>query len=260
MFLKCKPRRILLFIFFLAFCILAWRAQVGEAAISHRVVSGDTLWLIAQRYNVSVAQITAANGLTGLTIYPGQVLSIPVKVHTVSPGDTMWLIAQRYGLTLPALLSANPGVSANNIYPGQKINLPDSNSSPLPSREGRNYSQQEIDLLARLVHAEAAGEPYIGQVAVAATVLNRVKSPIYPNTISAVIYQVAYGYYQYSPVLDGRINLPANRTAYQAVYDALSGWDPSGGALGFYNPRKTSNQWVRQQTVTAVIGNHIFFR
>jgi len=262
MFCGRRTEKKLLFLAVIAFFIFTLTAGAAEAAVVHSVAPGDTLWLIAQRYNVSVAQITAANGLTGLTIYPGQLLSIPVKVHTVSPGDTMWLISQRYGVTLPALLSANPGVSAAYIYPGQKINIPipQSNSSSLPSRGGQSISQQEIDLLARLVHAEAAGEPYIGQVAVAATVLNRIKSPIYPNTISGVIYQVAYGYYQYSPVLDGRINLPANRTAYQAVYDALSGWDPSGGALGFFNPSKTSNQWVRQQTVTTVIGNHIFFR
>jgi N-acetylmuramoyl-L-alanine amidase len=67
-------------------------------------------------------------------------------------------------------------------------------------------------------------------------------------------------YYQYSPVLDGRINLPADRTSFQAVYDALAGWDPSGGATGFYNPRKTSNQWVRSRPVTTTIGRHVFFR
>ena len=260
MLLKSKPGSLLMFVFVLFFCVFVCGGEIGEAALSHRVAAGDTLWLIARRYNTTVAQLTAANGLTGSTIYPGQVLSIPVDFHTVRPGDTMWLIAQRYGVSLPALLAANPGVPAASIYPGQRINLPGSNGSSLPSRAGRDYSQQDIDLLARLVHAEAAGEPYIGQVAVAATVLNRVKSPIYPNTIRGVIYQVAYGYYQYSPVLDGRINLPANKTAYQAVYDALSGWDPSNGALGFYNPSKTGNQWVRQQTVTTVIGNHIFFR
>lgn len=262
-----RLQNFLLFISLLFFSVFAW-GQIGQAATPHRVAPGDTLWLISQRYNTTVAELTAANGLTGSTIYPGQILNIPEKVHTVSSGDTMWLISQWYGVGLPALISANPGVSSTNIYPGQRINIPApaSNSSSLLSRDGssmksvNNYSQQDIDLLARLVQSEAAGEPYTGQVAVAATVLNRIKSPIYPNTISGVVYQVSYGYYQYSPVLDGRINQPANKTAYQAVYDALSGLDPSNGALGFYNPRKTTNQWVRQQIVTAVIGNHIFFR
>ncbi len=250
---------------FMVFCTFTW-GQVGQAAVSHQVAPGDTLWLISQRYNTTVAELTAANGLTGTIIYPGQVLSLGARVHTVSSGDTMWLIAQRYRTSLPALIAANPNISPTNIYPGQKINIsattgaPSSSPAPLPSRGGHHYGQQDIDLLARLVHSEAAGEPYLGQVAVAASVLNRVKSSIYPNTLRSVIYQVAYGYYQYSPVLDGRINLPANRTSYQAVYEALGGSDPSLGALGFYNPRKTSNQWVRQQPVTTVIGNHVFFR
>jgi len=123
-----------------------------------------------------------------------------------------------------------------------------------------NYAQWEIDLLARLVQAEAGGEPYTGKVAVAASVLNRVRSSRYPNTLSGVIYQVVDGYYQYSPVLDGRIKLPATWVDYKAVQDALNGWDPSYGALGFYNPAKTSNWWVRSQPVTTVIGNHVFFR
>ncbi len=241
-------------------CIIVFSfGQAGEAATTHRVASGDTLWLISQRYNTSVAALQTANGISGSMIYPGKVLNIPPRTHTVQRGDTMWLIAQRYGLSLSNLISANPGVSPTNIYPGQRIVVPASGSSNAGS-SNHQFTQQEIDLLARLVHSEAAGEPYVGQVAVAASVLNRIRSPIYPNTVRGVVYQVAYGYYQYSPVLDGRINLPANRTAYQAVNDALGGWDPSRNALGFYNPRKTSNQWVRQQTVTTVIGNHIFFR
>ena len=83
------------------------------------------------------------------------------------------------------------------------------------------FSWAELDLFARLVHAESAGEPYAGQVAVAASVLHRLESPASPDTIRGVVYQVTDGRcYQYSPVLDGRINLPANRTSFQAVYDA----------------------------------------
>jgi N-acetylmuramoyl-L-alanine amidase len=114
--------------------------------------------------------------------------------------------------------------------------------------------------LARLVSAESAGEPFQGQVAVAATILNRLEDPRYPNTIPGVVYQVESGRYQYSPVLDGRINLPATPGAYQAIEQALTGADPSNGANGFYNPAKTTNQWVRMQPVTATIGGHVFFK
>lgn len=192
------------------------------------------------------------------------------QVHTVRDGESMWLIANSYNISLDSLVTANPAVIPEVIYPGQELTLPRGNNvtatNNLASREGRstssrwNFNYSEIDLFARLVHSESAGEPYRGMVAVAASVLNRLKSLQYPNTLSGVIYQVVGGYYQYSPVLDGRINLPACQQSYQAVHEALKGSDPSGGALGFYNPRKTSNQWVRQQPVTTTIGNHIFFR
>lgn len=122
------------------------------------------------------------------------------------------------------------------------------------------FTAAELDLFARLVHAEAAGEPFEGQVAVAASVLNRIRSPLFPNTLSAVIHQVVNGHYQYSPVLDGRINLPANESARRAVQEALNGRDPSLGATGFFNPRKTNNQWVRSRPVTVTIGQHVFIR
>jgi len=106
-----------------------------------------------------------------------------------------------------------------------------------------SFTPAELELFARLVHAEAGGEPYQGQVAVAATVLNRIRSPKFPDTLSGVTYQVESGKYQYSPVLDGRINLPAGESAKKAVREALSGKDPTGGATGFFNPAKT-NGWA----------------
>jgi len=122
-----------------------------------------------------------------------------------------------------------------------------------------SFTPAEIDLFARLVHAEAGGEPYLGQVAVAATVLNRIRSPKFPDTLGGVIYQIESGKYQYSPVLDGRINLPAGKSARKAVREALSGTDPTSGATGFYNPAKTSNYWVRSRPVSVRIGSHVFF-
>lgn len=132
---------------------------------------------------------------------------------------------------------------------------------PSPSQPNPGYSAADLDLLARLVHAEAEGEPYLGKVAVAATVLNRVASSNYPNTIPGVIYQVIDGrYVQYEPVLNGRINIPAGAEAIRATQEAVRGVDPSFGAIGFFNPAKTSNSWVRSRPVTTVIGNHVFFK
>lgn len=248
--------------------ILLPLGKIGETA-SHSVSKGETLWSIAKKYNISFTELQNANGLPNSKIMPGQLLKIPVNVHTVQPGDTLSQIANRYGISLENLKAANPGITPEKIFTGQIINLPqEPRSDTLPSRSGNSFytanstglSTNEIELLARLVHSEAAGESYVGQVAVAASVLNRVESPLYPNNIPDVVYQITNNCYQYSPVLDGRINMPADTSSYQAVEDALQGWDPSCNALGFYNPQKTSDQWVRSQTVTTTIGSHVFFR
>ena len=111
-------------------------------------------------------------------------------------------------------------------------------------------------LLAKLVFAEARGESYKGQVAVAAVVLNRVSSSSFPNTISGVIYQTG----AFSCVSNGSINNTPNDTAVRAALDAMNGWDPTNGCLYYYNPGKTSDSWIRTRTVVTVIGNHYFAR
>lgn len=120
------------------------------------------------------------------------------------------------------------------------------------------FSARDVELIAKLVYAEARGEPYVGQVAVAASVLNRLKDPKYPNSIPEIIFQVVDGYYQYSPVLDGQINLTPDETARKAVIDAVNGVDPTGGATTFYNPSKTNDGWVRTRPYLTTIGNHVF--
>ncbi len=240
------------------FTLLPLTAEAGGV---HTVRPGETLWGIAQQNNTTVAALAKENNIRNYNIiYAGQSLRIPASTHTVQRGDTLWLLAQRYKTTVAALASLNNISNASHIEVGQVIKLSGSSASVPVFRSNPSYSAAELDLFARLVFSEAAGEPFVGQVAVAASVLNRVASSIYPNTVTSVIRQVVNGYYQYSPVLDGRINLPANDTARRAVQEAINGSDPSLGATGFYNPRKTTNQWVRSQPVTTTIGNHVFFR
>ena len=109
-------------------------------------------------------------------------------------------------------------------------------------------------LLSKLVYAEARGESYKGQVAVAAVVLNRVSSASFPNTISGVIYQSG----AFSCVSNGAINNTPDSSAIRAALDGLNGWDPTGGCLYYYNPRATGDKWIRTRTVKTVIGNHSF--
>lgn len=113
-----------------------------------------------------------------------------------------------------------------------------------------------VNLLARLVNGEARGEPYEGQVAVAAVILNRVKSPKFPNTIASVIYQKS----QFSCVTDGQFNEPIeeNSTVYKAAQEAMNGADPTNGALYFYNPAKTKSKWLFSLPTTMTIGKHVF--
>lgn len=248
-------------------CLLILGSGAVEAAINHTVQRGETVWRISQQYGSTVAAIGNANNLSNTNlIQVGQILIIPGK-HRVAAGETLWRISQNHGSTVAAIAGASGITNTAFIYPGQILTIPGegSTSTPAPSQPAQpapktSLSNAEMDLLARLVRAEAGGEIYLGQVAVAATVLNRVKDSRYPNSVSGVIYQVSGGYYQYCPVENGTINIPAGETAGRAVRDAVNGSDPSLGATGFYNPQKTTNQWVRSQPVTTVIGNHIFFR
>ncbi len=115
-------------------------------------------------------------------------------------------------------------------------------------------SSANIELLARAVYGEARGEPYAGQVAVAAVILNRVEDSRFPKTISGVVYQSG----AFDVVADGQINLTPNSTAYQAARDALNGWDPTYGCLYYYNPKTATNAWIRQLPISVTIGSHVF--
>lgn len=117
-----------------------------------------------------------------------------------------------------------------------------------------SYSSSDVALLARLIYGEARGESYVGQVAVGAVVLNRIKSPSFPNTMSGVIYQK----YAFTAVADGQINLTPNATAKKAAQDAINGWDPSYGSLYYYNPKIATSSWIFSRPTVVTIGNHVF--
>ena len=115
-------------------------------------------------------------------------------------------------------------------------------------------NEANVNLLARIISAEARGEPYSGQVAVGAVILNRVEHPSFPDTLSGVIYQPG----AFSCLTDGGVNAPVADSAYRAARDAINGQDPSGGAIYYYNPDKSTNKWIFSRPVITVIGNHRF--
>lgn len=111
-----------------------------------------------------------------------------------------------------------------------------------------------VGLLARIISAEGRGEPYVGQVAIGAVICNRIEHPSFPDTLAGVIYQSG----AFTALIDGQFNEEITDSAYSAARDALSGWDPSGGAIYYYNPDKTDNEFIHSRPVIKVIGNHRF--
>lgn len=116
------------------------------------------------------------------------------------------------------------------------------------------FSSSDIDLLARIISAESRGEPYSGQVAVGAVILNRIEHPSFPNTLGGVIYQPG----AFSCLYDGGVNAPVADSAYRAARDAINGQDPSGGAVYYYNAAKSTNKWIFSRPIITVIGKHRF--
>jgi len=119
---------------------------------------------------------------------------------------------------------------------------------------GGGGGSADVNLLARLISAEARGEPYVGQVAVGAVVLNRMEHPSFPNTMSGVIYQPG----AFSCIDDGQFNEPVADSCYKAARDALNGWDPSGGAIYYFNPVTATSKWIWSRPLITVIGKHRF--
>lgn len=150
------------------------------------------------------------------------------------------LFQKKNGLTVDGIAGTKT-LNAMGIYNSSNSSSSSSNST-------------NLNLLSRLVYGEARGEPYSGQVAVAAVVLNRVKSSSFPNTVSGVIYQSG----AFDVVSDGQINMTPNATAKKAAQDAINGWDPSYGAIYYFNPSTATNKWIWSRPMTVKIGKHRF--
>ena len=134
------------------------------------------------------------------------------------------------------------------------MGIMNSSNSSSASNAGSTSNSSDTNLLARLIYGEARGEPYTGQVAVGAVVLNRVRSSKFPNTIAGVIYQKG----AFDVVSDGQINMAPNSTAIKAAKDAINGWDPSYGSIYYFNPSTATNKWIWSRPHTVTIGKHRF--
>lgn len=146
------------------------------------------------------------------------------------------------------------GVVGKSTFAALGISVPVANAAAGGSTAASTVTSSDLELLARCVYGEARGEPYLGKVAVAAVVLNRVRSSSFPNTIAGVIYQNG----AFTCVSDGQFYLTPDADAYRAARDALNGWDPSYGCLYYYNPTTSTSRWIYSREVRLNIGKHAF--
>ncbi|WP_078430330.1 cell wall hydrolase [Alkalihalobacterium alkalinitrilicum] len=165
--------------------------------------------------------------------------------HTVRSGESLWIIGNQYGVPISSIKRVNNKTS-DMVFAGERLSIP------------AGVTASERDLMARLVRAEAEGEPYAGKVAVATVVLNRVDHKDFPNTVRSVINEVSNGHYAFSPVQNGRINRAADAESIRAVNEALAFRGQGSGSVFFYNPRIATNHWIATRQHTVTIGNHVF--
>lgn len=258
-----------MFICLLLLPILLLFPAFGAAQV-HTVNQGDTIYQISQWYNVSQFALRYNNNLWTDTINIGQQLNIPVR-YTVRKLDNLYLVSKKFGAGVGGIKGINQ-LNSDMIYPGQVLYIPYQSNNYTAwaweaSNQYNNYivsrgdtpiSMSDFDLLARIITAESDSESYTTQVAVGATILNRIDSPLFPNTIPGVVYQVDQtGRYQFEPVLNGWINNPASESGKMAARDALNGWDPTNGALYFFESW-VPNQFLQSRPVSTVLDAFTF--
>jgi N-acetylmuramoyl-L-alanine amidase len=190
------------------------------------------------------------------------------KIDGVFGWGTYWALRNfqyEFGLPIDGIAGWQTKIKLANATKGAKITYnaetgkanqaPAKNAQPATAKNTPNgFSQNDIQLMANAVYGEARGEPYTGQVAVAAVILNRLDSATFPNTISGVIFEPR----AFTAVADGQIWLTPNETAKKAVLDAMNGWDPTGNALYYFNPDTATSAWIWTRPQIKKIGKHIF--
>lgn len=248
--------------FFIAASLSLLMAGTANAG-SYTVEANDSLYKIGSLFGTTSANISQLNNLQSTELHPGQVLNVPCSTYTVKSGDSLYLIARKFTISLYSLRKANNKWN-DSIYAGQILNLPYTSSG---TQQGAStgstaaaviqYTASDLDLLARLITAEAGNQPHTAKVGVGAVVINRVQDARFPNTLSGVIYHKDGGYYQFTPVVNGWINKPATQDAKNAAYAALHGSDPTKGAL-YYFDDSTTNRWIWSKPIALRSGNMVF--
>jgi N-acetylmuramoyl-L-alanine amidase len=171
--------------------------------------------------------------------------------YRVVKGDSLYEIARFFGTIVAALMEINE-LKTTTIRVNQVLLVPDNGAKEYPV--GLWLTDQEVQWIAQMIHAEARGEPYLGQVAVGAVIINRVKSPKFPNTVKDVLFQDG----AFQPIRNGTFYQAASEQAYRAALEALNGHDPTNGALFFFNPSISKDRFMHSRTPAITIGQHRF--
>ncbi len=228
--------RIICFCLLICCCFIGTQKITSNSSYQENVVYAETL-----KQGSSGTQVkTMQTKLKKWGYYTGTIDGVfgPKTLAAVK------LFQKRNNLTVDGIVGAKT-LAALGMSSSTSTTKPTSNTS---------YSDSDINLLTKLIYGEARGESYVGQVAVGAVVMNRIKSSSFPNTMSGVIYQK----YAFTAVSDGQINLTPNDTARKAAIDAMNGWDPTYGAIYYYNPKIATSTWIFSRQTTITIGNHVF--
>ncbi|MCL5116724.1 MAG: LysM peptidoglycan-binding domain-containing protein [Firmicutes bacterium] len=250
-------------------------AVIPPAGHVYHIQWGDTLWGLSQRFHVSLSALEAVNHLTSTQIEAGAYLVIPA-MYQVQPGDTLATVAKKFSVPLLLLWHENR-LTQDKLHPGQSLVIPytgripqaDYSAPELPAQpaaapltnrgawnDPANLNAEDLLMLAHLVQAEAGNQPFLGQVAVAAVVLNRLKAPGFPKTLDSVLFSPG----QFDSVANGSFWQPPTTQAMMAAKAAAAGWDPSGGALYFFNPSMPHAAWMNTLPESAIIGSQVFCR
>ena len=218
---------------------------VGTIFISYNVFFRNNELLALSKYGSRGEEVrTIQTKLKRWGYYKGNVDGI----YGSQTQEAVKYFQRKNGLTVDGIAGTKT-LQAMGMY-----NSSGNSSSGSSNNSSSSTNSNDLNLLSRLVYGEARGEPYTGQVAVAAVVLNRVKSSSFPNTIAGIIYQSG----AFDVVADGQINLTPNETAKKAAQDALNGWDPTNGAIYYFNPSTATNKWIWSRPMTVTIGKHRF--
>lgn len=241
-------------LFLITICFLILTPVINVKAADYTVTTDDTLYTLSKLFNTTTATMKASNNLNGNNLIPGEVIFVPAHEHTVKSGESMYSIAKKYGISLTDLMKVNKNNNSLNI--GEQLIIPGVKpykiaDSVIP------YSKGEVELLAKLIEAEAAGETFQAKIGVGAVVVNRVQSGEWASTIRGVIYQKFGEYYQFTPVKNGYINHSPSAESRRAAWFAMFGSDPSHGAI-YYFDDSSKNEWLWAKPQTAILDSLVF--